>query len=252
MKKVLFYAIIIIALFANAKAYFPPDSCLKVYTDDDDYKNPFGVKVDSCYGSPTYMNQFGAGCYLVEFKYSILPQNLTTNTSTFTLYNLSDIKSEYSWIKDSLTTFSIEYGTFTLKYGELGGTDTSFQSFRQKTFVMNFTNIHNFKEVSKRIKQFTFNNAPVKSIHELTYHTSYKSENNEYSFVKISPNPSNNELLIELNGESQPKSVAILDEKGKEILISEFKSRIDINKLSTGIYFLKINNKLFKFIKGSE
>ncbi len=156
MKKVLFYAIIIIALFANAKAYFPPDSCLKVYADDDDYKNRYGVKVDSCYGSPTYMNQFGAGYYIVIFKYNVLPQNTTSNTSTFTLYNLSDIKAEYSWVKDSLTALSSEYGTFTMRYWELGESDTSVNSYSQKNVIFNFSTIHNFDSIAERLSKLPF------------------------------------------------------------------------------------------------
>ncbi len=116
---------------------------------------------------------------------------------------------------------------------------------------MQFSQIHNFDEFANRFEQFFFNAKPVNKLHTLAFHTGVHDKNNDKSLIKISPNPTNNELLIELNGESQPKSVAILDEKGKEILTSEFKIRIDINKLSNGIYFLLINNKLIKFIKSN-
>ncbi len=72
--------------------------------------------------------------------------------------------------------------------------------------------------------------------------------------VTINPNPVNNELVITTNENLENSVISIFDIQGKKVLNSYFESNtINVEKLDSGIYFLRIfnNNKevKLKFIK---
>ena len=75
----------------------------------------------------------------------------------------------------------------------------------------------------------------------------------EHSNIKIYPIPTNNQLTIQFT-ETFSKNIpySICNQLGKVVsegvLNSEFTS-VDLKELSYGIYFLKIKNEVFKFIK---
>ncbi|MCF6279565.1 MAG: T9SS type A sorting domain-containing protein [Flavobacteriaceae bacterium] len=79
------------------------------------------------------------------------------------------------------------------------------------------------------------------------------SVENENSNIKIYPVPSNNKLFVQFaNSFSENVSFSIYNQFGKEVLESVLSSdiaSINLKNLSSGIYFLKIKNKVFKFIK---
>lgn len=68
--------------------------------------------------------------------------------------------------------------------------------------------------------------------------------------ISFYPNPAHDKLYINNNG-VEISSISILDVTGKQV--SEYKSftdNIDVSKLDTGVYFLRVNNtSTLKFIK---
>lgn len=71
--------------------------------------------------------------------------------------------------------------------------------------------------------------------------------------VKIFPNPVNNVVYFD-NEKVKLNSIEIYSITGKMVLKTNFNSfkkeqKIDVSKLKSGLYFLKINNKTIKFIK---
>jgi hypothetical protein len=72
--------------------------------------------------------------------------------------------------------------------------------------------------------------------------------------LNIYPNPSNDHLNIETNGNQNIKSIALLDIDGKQIYIKMISNKFDIKELSSGIYFIKVHfesgeKETFKVIK---
>ena len=88
------------------------------------------------------------------------------------------------------------------------------------------------------------------------YYHSFKNEAvsnsieefNDSDFITITPNPASE--YIEIKSCACAKKVEIFDATG--MLVSSetpILNKVDIKNLSKGIYFLKINNRIFKFIK---
>lgn len=63
----------------------------------------------------------------------------------------------------------------------------------------------------------------------------------------IFPNPANN--YIELTSDLGFGKIEIYNPLGIKIIETEYQSKLDVSKLTTGIYFLKFNDKLIKFVK---
>ena len=76
--------------------------------------------------------------------------------------------------------------------------------------------------------------------------TGVNSPNKERIF--IFPNPARN--LLEINTEDENKNIIIYNSVG-EVLIHKVtaENQIDVSALDSGLYFLKINDMVFKFIK---
>lgn len=75
----------------------------------------------------------------------------------------------------------------------------------------------------------------------------------EYNSFKLFPNPSVDELQVELNNEELVNSsLVIYDITGSQVLVTKLTNktnRIDIHSLQKGIYFVKINSETVKLIK---
>ena len=76
-----------------------------------------------------------------------------------------------------------------------------------------------------------------------------EENNNE---IKIYPNPTTGEIVV--SGQLSDVSVEVFDIVGKKqesrkSEIGKSEIEIDISHLSNGIYFLKIDNKMYKIIK---
>ncbi len=91
----------------------------------------------------------------------------------------------------------------------------------------------------------------------VTRHTVSLSEES-MSGINVFPNPANDQLFIETNGESSDRSYVIYDLEGKAILFSDHQYftglNIDISKLTVGVYILEITGvngqkNLIRFVK---
>jgi photosystem II stability/assembly factor-like uncharacterized protein len=67
--------------------------------------------------------------------------------------------------------------------------------------------------------------------------------------VSISPNPAEYIIHLSNNNDIIGKKVVIISIEGVIILETEYKENIDVSKFKPGVYFLKIEDKCFKFIK---
>lgn len=79
----------------------------------------------------------------------------------------------------------------------------------------------------------------------------YLLDGNELQW-NLFPNPATNKLTVSVSEEMIGKQIALFDEGGKNILVSTIKMRsteIETINLASGIYFLKIDGEVKKFIK---
>ncbi len=65
----------------------------------------------------------------------------------------------------------------------------------------------------------------------------------------FSPNPVKDKLHLKTNEFNDSELIQILDMNGRKILETELKETIDVSNLTKGVYFLKIGNKEWKFLK---
>ena len=74
--------------------------------------------------------------------------------------------------------------------------------------------------------------------------------NNLNSYIWISPNPVKTEIKINYSTLSN-FDVQIFNTLGEKVLQTKNQNVIDVSKLSPGIYFIKIDNAVIKFVKGN-
>ncbi|MBI5324291.1 MAG: T9SS type A sorting domain-containing protein [Ignavibacteriae bacterium] len=65
--------------------------------------------------------------------------------------------------------------------------------------------------------------------------------------VLISPNPVSNYLT--LNTDQEINKIEIFSALGIKVIETEYKNKINVSGLSAGVYFLLVNNKIYKFVK---
>lgn len=78
--------------------------------------------------------------------------------------------------------------------------------------------------------------------------TDVKDNNSIDLQISIYPNPVSD--FIEISGiVNVQQRIEIFDVMGVSMLVSDFKNRVDFRDFPTGLYFLKVGNKIFKFLK---
>lgn len=89
--------------------------------------------------------------------------------------------------------------------------------------------------------------------HQITVYSNTRVNNNNIdNDFEIYPNPANNSLRLIMNNEQLGKNIKILDSTGKTILnfsAKKAKQSVDISNLQKGIYFIKVDTSIKKFIK---
>lgn len=71
----------------------------------------------------------------------------------------------------------------------------------------------------------------------------------KYSSLLINPNPARNELFLPTNGDLTGKRVEIYTQAGAKALEAPYSERVDISSLPVGMYFLRVGNRIGKFVK---
>ena len=69
------------------------------------------------------------------------------------------------------------------------------------------------------------------------------------TIVLLNPNPVTDFLNISIENKNACTSIQIYNLFGQKLLESEYKEQINVSRLTSGIYFLKINNVIYKFVK---
>lgn len=88
------------------------------------------------------------------------------------------------------------------------------------------------------------------------YPAGINNMNNESTFLRVYPNPATEKIIIETSQISDQGTISIMNGQGQEILtrkIDSFTNEIQINNLSSGVYFVKLISEkdisIAKFVK---
>ncbi|MCX6146814.1 MAG: T9SS type A sorting domain-containing protein [Candidatus Kapabacteria bacterium] len=188
---------------------------------------------------------YGKGKYLVTFDYNVIPRNFVTTSDSLITYTLSNILPAYSALKDSLISLSVSLGTFTIIEEHTMYPDTSILDKRR--LIFKFDNFHLLHQEVFYFKQLPYVFG-ARQMAWLTILAGVQNQGRLNSFLII-PNPAKNEIIIINSNNLSDNKILILDDKGKMIMQTDFKDKIDVSSLAKGVYFVRINNQIEKFIK---
>lgn len=251
--------ILILALLFISNSLFstPQDSCLKmIWGDDEVYydtefhhwvgsSNPDSVRVDSCIGSPTYGKLFAKRYFDLQFHPNYYPFDTVLKPDT--IKGVSDISNSKADFKIILQQLEAQFGTIyflgrpdeeidTIFYGNPGC----------RIFFADYQDIDEivgtFSLSIDTLKWMAYGNRakmPV-SVGDLTQ---------EEKPVIIFPNPVRNFLELKVLSGVAFSELYIHNFQGDTVLYTEFREKIDLSFLPSGIYFLKLGNYTYKFIK---
>ncbi len=226
----------------------PPDSCLKVYDYpyDSTFTNPESVMIDSCDGSPTYGVYFGKKYFTVMFNYNIIPRTYLAPPEAIIEYTIDSIDSKYSIAINEFTQLKLNYGNFKFREQVPNMPDTSLVLCRSLYLI--FDKYVPIKEIEQVLNGFT----SVKSGYFSSWFgaiSDVNESNTDNDEIIIYPNPVSNIIMIQGIDSSDMQSYSIYDTYGKKIIEGEFNKQIDVSYLIPGVYFIKVGNKSYKFIK---
>jgi hypothetical protein len=192
--------------------------------------------------------------YYINTEAPVLSINKTTSTVTSTGLDIIEDQITISNIGNANLTFEIKnidfHEMFTISplTGMVQAGD-----YQTITLSYDFANV----EKGEYLGSFKFlSNDPLHLETEITLHA-FQNYNGidlpRMSLLYIYPNPANDEIRIS-NYELREGVIEIFDVYGKNVLKLETRNPksetiINVSSLSSGIYFIKIDNNFYKFVK---
>jgi len=228
-----------------------PASCLTLlWPDNGDSYNPDWIMKDTCKDSPTYGEWFQEGIWLMGMKEYIFIKLIPKAGVAF-IEDIDTIK--YKSVKDSFQVLEKKFGRIRF-FRDLNECNNWSDNFFVKNpcFDIDFPRYNLSKAVFTEL-----NNQPISKVTFLKRqpHPS-KVEDINSTELELKPNPCYERLkVINLEKyECKYPKVIIYNYIGEIIHTYDYpvgtnEFEIDVSSFDVGIYFLKINNKLFKFIK---
>jgi hypothetical protein len=238
-----------------------PDSCLKLLKHQKmGFQNPDSVKVDSCYWSPTFGQLYAKQIFRVEFQYNVIPRSGIYPKDTIIEYTWHDILTTYLNTKNEFQHFESLYGTFWFREYLPQEPDTT--KFLPRVLLLRLMNYSNIDSVENKIGHVSLvtNFNYLRRYEDTNLDVPSKNPENKEDF-EVSPNPTTDfiEISVGANGRSPLQSdVSIYNVLGEiqatpnptpTLPASREGVRIDISSLPPGMYFVRIGDKVGKFIK---
>jgi hypothetical protein len=234
----------------------PQDSCLKMICNNDIHwdtetgsyqgaSNPDSVMIDTCTGSTTYKKRFAKKEFIIQFPENYYP--FDSIMKPYTIHRVSDISSSKPDFKIQLQQLESQYGTIYFQGQLYEEVDSNF--YGNPGCRMFFANYQDPEEIIAVFK------ANIDSLKEIVYTFRYgfpmsiKNNNHIENIPIISPNPVKDFIELKAFNNTTHEKIYIYNLYGQIIFSSEFKELINVTNLPKGLYFLKIGNKSYKFIK---
>lgn len=251
MKKILLTVIILIysANFASAS---PPDSCLKlVFAHDPSLwqSNPDSVHVDSCFDSPTYLKPYANRHFFLNFVDYYYPFDVALYAND--VRTVDEMTNSRPELKSKFQEFEAKYGNIYFKGLEWDTLGTPINEILVRAVVrVVFEKYQLIEEIETAFRN-EVDSLEFKSSFFINYPTlgvSVRDYDIENSSIIIYPNPASNHIDIELKEAAIAEKIEIYNIYGKKIYEQYGNQRIDISNLTQGTYYVKVNNKVQKFL----
>ncbi len=227
----------------------PADSCLKMIIPDEPenwFINPNSIRVDSCIGSQTYGEMFAKKFYYCKINVGNYP--LSNQLHADSIATIDDFLPSQSSFKMKMQQMETKYGKIYFQGRDYLEEDSIF--LLNPGFRLRFDNYNNIDSVTA---DFLLNITEINAIsHGKNWKILVGIENNEYhNFIEeyITPNPVMNYLEIHRLSSFKLERIKIYSITGEQLIDTEFSELVDVSNLKSGIYFVNIKNKYFKFIK---
>jgi hypothetical protein len=255
MKKFLYLAIstMLSTLLTTHICLGVPDSCLTLIWPDipPNSYNPDNVMKDTCKDSPTYGEWYARGIWIVRMEDYIF-NYLIPKTHRAYLEDIDSVK--YPLQKEAYKNMENKFGEISFfrdPYDCDNRYDTEF--IKYPCLEVEFSSYGRIKEIRDSL-----NRAPG-TIVVVTKHPPFLVdvfENINTYKINLLPNPCYEKLMLVNLSDTviNDRSMIIYNYLGITMLSYDLpfgtnNFEIDISSLNEGIYFIKINNNLLKFIK---
>lgn len=231
----------------DAYSYQPPDSCLKLINYPSGSANPDSVKIDSCEGSPTYLEKYGKQLYRVKFEYNIIPKGGIFPEDTIIEYTWRDIDSIYLSTMLGFKQLEINYGTFYFREAFPHLIDTT--QFIKRALLLRFESyecidsVVNFISTIPNVRYVAFMGGPR------------DTTNNDVTVIRgeedITYNTASQVLTINAQKIYPQYNLQIFNLSGAEIMrvpIFQKTQDIDLSSLARGFYIIRFRESVAKII----
>ncbi len=250
MKKLLVFLVFLLAAGA-AEAYTPPDSCLKMICPNDydiitdtGSDNRDSIKVDSCIGSPTYGKQFTKRYFELHLTQYPFVSVIAPNE----VKRVADLRNDIADLKQQFQELEQELGTIYFKRNKRDSNKPD------STYLINsvvFIYFDSYQDINYILSRFP---EKIDSLDRIYCTARYLillgiDEDNIDGGVVIYPNPVTNTLTIETNEPLSGGRIQIYSINGQKLLDADYTKTIDVSFLPPGSYYLKYNNRTYKFTK---
>ena len=253
--KTFFLLLAMLILSINLHAN-PPDSCLKMIMNNDIHwdpdkgsyvgnSNPDSVMIDTCVGSATFNKRFATRYFILNFKENNFPFDNQLEPNS--IKGVSDISTSQPELKAQFQQLEVQFGIIFFQGQEYKEVESDF--WLNPGCRLLFDKYQNLDEIISVFSDI------IDSLRNIIYYSRYGSPTsainslNKTNTANIYPNPVNNILEINLTENETPKFISIYNIYSQIVYSSEFKDQIDASFLPSGMYFLKLGNHTYKFIK---
>ncbi len=226
-----------------------PDSCFKLLGSntghveyDSTFRNPDSIYIDSCLSSPTYLHRFAKQWYSLQFKYGTMLRIPAGPLDTTINVEWTQIDTSYSATRAGFDTLQQKFTHFILHKSLPEYGDTS--DFNSNDFDVKFDSLVDIDSVINQMLAI-----PMLAIGSVGYENrsggksavpiGHSQQNN---FI-VKPNPAFSEISItgSLRESNRIQIFSFAGELVAESVVTIEHAVVNISALSSGIFFLKIN-----------
>lgn len=244
------YLILLLA-FAGLSFSAYSQNCLKLLPNEEynSWFNPDSVKIDTCTNSPTYekwYSKYGYAFGILNYLFKPSPIQISARMTW------QDIDSLYDTQRQQFEILEQKFGKFTIRRHEEHTNDS--MHLAHPVFVIDFDNYNLVDSVVFYMKMIDSILCPGLKNQPYATSVNFEQTENSYNKIQIISNTNNN-LIVLLPPYKIKKTliIDIFDLLGNQIqhLSVNYADEIEINigSIRAGMYFLRIDNKFFKFIK---
>jgi hypothetical protein len=253
--KILITMLLTFFVAGAAYAYTPPDSCLKMKCPDNyntsnntGTPNPDSVRIDTCISSPTFGKDFAKRYFQLKFTQypfeTAIPVNEVKRVSDLR-EDIPGLKQQFQELEEDLG--SIYFLRLTKQYGEISDSIIILNSIV-------FIYFEKYQDIDYINSAFQLQiNSLVGLIYENRAGCDILSVNDLYKLnsknIIILPNPVRDRITLKFLNSNRNERIIIISAIGIKQYETEYKETIDISFLPDGVYYLVINNELYKFVK---